>query len=533
MPRYWTGWGMTGSFTAGSPRTRGPQSPAVLRLALLASHDERAAGRGHGPAEVHRDLGVLDLAALARGIVVRVDALGGARTVVVHGAAELAHVLDHHGHAVRVALAEVAARRVVGARAPELDDPARHVGAALALLAEPVLLQLEHGGEREGVVGAGDVDVLGRDPGRRKDNVLGVVAGHPRDGAIRPMEVQARLRDAPGDAHDIDGPVLQVARTFDRRDDDARRVVRLDAAVEEMERLDDPARVEDVRHRHALLQERLRGLRGVLAVRDAHVRDLRGGRAVLVHVAHEGRREVLAGAPHPVGHLREVQPAHGLGGARPGATDAELRVSVHRAVDCDGIAHARFDRPHRQADQRLSGRAAPHHVHVEVEPDAEVGGHAVGERRVAALVVEHPVHVGRFEAGVEDRLADRLHGHGPRRAPRAARVLRLSDADDAVLVPEPATLDDHLSGASSIFWTLGLSPRYPAAARCYHFVADCVIGPDRADAALSPWGSALTPRAIGRGCRSRARGRGRRRSRGPRALVWPDPRPTGAFRVPA
>src|SRR5213593_4593955 len=458
MPRYWTGWGMTGSFTAGSPRTRGPQSPAVLRLALLASHDERAAGRGHGPAKVHRDLGVLDLAALARGIVVRVDALGGARTVVVHGAAELAHVLDHHGHAVRVALAEVAARRVVGTRAPELDDPARHVGAALTLLTEPVLLQLEHGGEREGVVGA----------------------GHPRDGAIRPVEVQARLRHAARDAHDMDRPVLQVARAFDRRDDDARRVVRLDAAVEEMERLDDPARVEDVLHRHALLQERLRVLRGVLAVRDAHVGDLRGGRAVLVHVAHEGRREVLAGAPHPVGRLREVQPADGLGGARPGAADAELRVAVHRTVDRDGIAHARFNRPHREADQRLGGRAAPHHVHVEVEPDAEDGGHAVGERRVAALVVEHPVDVGRFEPGVEDRLADRLHGHGPRRAPGAARVLRLSDADDAVLVPEPATQDDHLSGASSVFWTLGLPPRYPGAARCYHFVANCVIDADRA-----------------------------------------------------
>src|SRR5437899_2003511 len=140
----------------------------------------------------------------------------------------------------------------------------------------------------------------------------------------------------------MDGPVLQVACAFDRRDDDACRVVRLDAAVEEMERLDDPARVEDVRHRHALLQERLRVLRGVLAVRDAHV--------------------------------------------------------------------------------------------------------------------------GRLEPGVEDRLADRLHGHRPRRAPGATRVLRLSDADDAVLVPEPATLDDHPSGASSVFWTLGLSPRYPAAA---------------------------------------------------------------------
>src|SRR2546428_8910081 len=251
MPRYWTGWGMAGSFTAGSPRTRGPQPPAVLRLALLASHDERAAGRGHGPAEVHRDLGVLDLAALARGIVVRVDALGGARTVVVHGAAELAHVLDHHGHAVRVALADVAARRVVGARAPELDDPARHVGAALALLAEPVLLQLEHGGECEGVVGAGDAAVLRRDPGLREDDVLGIVAGHARDGAVRPVEVQARLRHAARDAHDVDRPVLQVARALARRADAPLPVVRLAAPVGGLERLAGPAPVCDVRHRHA------------------------------------------------------------------------------------------------------------------------------------------------------------------------------------------------------------------------------------------------------------------------------------------
>src|SRR2546422_9885580 len=240
MPRYWTGWGRTGSLTAGSPRTRGPQPPAVLRLALLASHDERAAGRGHGPAEVHRDRGVLDLTAVTRGIVVRVDALGGARTVVVHRAAELAHVLDHHGHAVRVALAEVAARGVVGALAAELDDPARHVRSTLALLAEPVLFQLQHGREGERVVRAGDVDVLGRDPGLREDDVLGVVAGHARDGAVRPVEVQARLRHAAGDAHDVDGSMLQIAGALGRRHDDACRVVRLEAAVEEMERLDGP-----------------------------------------------------------------------------------------------------------------------------------------------------------------------------------------------------------------------------------------------------------------------------------------------------
>src|SRR5262249_57766901 len=58
---------------------------------LLASpHDERAAGRRHGPAEVHRDLGVLDLAAVAGRIVVGANALGGARAIVGHSAARLA-----------------------------------------------------------------------------------------------------------------------------------------------------------------------------------------------------------------------------------------------------------------------------------------------------------------------------------------------------------------------------------------------------------------------------------------------------------
>src|SRR5467141_3897309 len=113
MPRNWTGWGM-----------RAPYSLA------LSAHDQGAAGGGHGPAEVHRDLRVLHLTATAGGIVVGVHALGGARAVVVDDAAELAHVLDHHRHAVRVALAEVAAGRVVGALAAELDDPARHVRPA-------------------------------------------------------------------------------------------------------------------------------------------------------------------------------------------------------------------------------------------------------------------------------------------------------------------------------------------------------------------------------------------------------------------
>src|SRR3989442_10671577 len=114
-PRCWTGWG-TGR--------------------LLLSQDERASGGRHGPAQVHRDLWVLHLPAAARRVVIGVNAFGPAGAIVVDGPAELPHVLDHHRHPVGVALAQVAAGRVVGPLAPQLDDAARDVGAALALLAE-------------------------------------------------------------------------------------------------------------------------------------------------------------------------------------------------------------------------------------------------------------------------------------------------------------------------------------------------------------------------------------------------------------
>src|SRR5712691_7846280 len=93
----------------------------------LSPEDESAARGGHGPAEVHGDFGVLDLAATAGRVVVGVLALGGTGAVVVHGAAELAHVLDDHRHAVRVTLAEMTARRVVRPLAAEFDDAARDV----------------------------------------------------------------------------------------------------------------------------------------------------------------------------------------------------------------------------------------------------------------------------------------------------------------------------------------------------------------------------------------------------------------------
>src|SRR3990167_1842224 len=108
----------------------------------LPAENHRRAGFGARPAEVHGDLRVLDLPALARRVVVGVLPLGPARAVVVGRPPQLADILDHQVHPVRVPLAELAAGGVVRAPAAELDDAAGDVGAALALLAEAVLLQL-------------------------------------------------------------------------------------------------------------------------------------------------------------------------------------------------------------------------------------------------------------------------------------------------------------------------------------------------------------------------------------------------------
>jgi len=64
---------------------------------------------------------------------------------------------------VGIALAEMAARGVVRPLAAEADRAVRHVLPAVALLAEPVILELQHRREGEGVVGAGDIDILGAD----------------------------------------------------------------------------------------------------------------------------------------------------------------------------------------------------------------------------------------------------------------------------------------------------------------------------------------------------------------------------------
>ena len=328
----------------------------------------------------------------------------------------------------------MAAAGVVGPLSAQPHGAVGDVVATLALLAEAVILELQHGGEGEGVVGAGDVDVLRADAGIGPQDVLGIVASDGRDRAGLVVHVGARLAAAADDAADQGARMAAVLGPVGAGHDHGRGVVGLHAAVEQVQRLADDAARQHFVDGEALLVEGFRVVRGVLAVDRLDGGDLLGPRAVVVHVAHEGRREHLAGALPAVGaHVQGIA-RHRCRGARAGAADAHLAKAVHGAEDHHGLAHAGFHQADRHADQRLGRRAAAEHVHVEVEPEPEVAGDEGREGRIARLVGQHAVDVGSLQAGILDGVAHRPGAERARRHPGAARIGRLAHADDGVLV---------------------------------------------------------------------------------------------------
>src|SRR5688572_9809766 len=205
----------------------------------ITPHDHSRSGARVGPAEVGGHLAVLHLPTAAFLVVVGVPALA-VRTdgaAVVGVVAQLAHVFDHHVHAVRIALALMAAARVVGAPAAQPYGAVADVLAAFALPAEAVILELQHGGEGEGVVGAGDVDILRADAGVGPQDIARVPAGYRRDRPRLVVHVGARLGHAARDGADQHPGVAGVPGAVGARDDDGRGVVGLHAAVEQVQRL--------------------------------------------------------------------------------------------------------------------------------------------------------------------------------------------------------------------------------------------------------------------------------------------------------
>src|SRR5215469_585574 len=279
-----------------------PRIPMPFLLST-APHDHRGGGRRVGPAEIcaHLDIPYLAAAALAVVESVLTLAIGpdGARIIGI--VPQLTGVLDDHVHTVRVALAEMPAAGVVGTAAPQLYCAAADIFTALSLLAEPVILQLQHCREGKSIIGAGDVDVLRSDPGIGPEDLAGVIAGHCGDRPVLVMHVETRLVAAAHHAADQYQRLLAVAGPLGGGHDDRGRIVGLDAAIQEVQRLADDAAVEHVFDGKALLVIGFWVIGGVMAMRHLDHRDLLGLRAVIVHVAHKSRGKILPGALPAVG----------------------------------------------------------------------------------------------------------------------------------------------------------------------------------------------------------------------------------------
>src|SRR5215510_2447620 len=320
-----------------------------------APHDHGRAGARHGPAKIGGDLASLHLPAAAFIIVVGVlaFAIRPYRTAVVDVMTQLAHVLDHHVHAVRLALAQMPAAGVVRPPSAEFDGAIADVVPALALLAEAVVLELQHGRECERVVGARDVNVLRADARIGPEDLAGIPAGYGRDWTCLVVHVDAGLAHPARDAANKCQRVLEIARVIRARDDDGGGVVGLHTAVEQMQRLADHPACEHLLHGYALLVIGLWIVGGMIAVRSTHCGDLLGLGAVVVHVTHEGGAEHLPSALPAVGTAMQHVARHWHRRARAGAADAHLREAVHGAEDGDRLAHTGLDHAHGNADQGL------------------------------------------------------------------------------------------------------------------------------------------------------------------------------------
>jgi len=108
---------------------------------------------------------------------------------------------------------------------------------------------------------------------------------------------------------------------------------------------------------------------------------------------------------------------HRRDGARPGAADADLGEAVHGAEDHDALHMPASIRPIAMPTSASVDEPPPNTSMVEVEPEAEVAGDEGREGRVDALVGQHAVDVGGFQAGILDGVA---HRPGAERARRHA-----------------------------------------------------------------------------------------------------------------
>ena len=316
-------------------------------------------------------------------------------------AAQLAHRFDDEEHPAHAgmtgrqpAAVGVRRQRPVPAQAPALDER-----AALALAAEPEVLEREQHGDRERVVQLEHVDVGQRHAGALERQRTGLRGRREVDvGHLADVEV---MRERVGRAEDVGRRLAQIAGPLVRRDDARRAAVGDHAAVEHVQRVGDEARRQHVvdGDRIAVLRQRVD--RRVIAHRDGDLGQLLRRRAVVVLVTSGGQRIVADErvAPHRVGRRRpDGRRTRSAGAEAP----SHLR-QLHAAVgDEHDLGVAAVDGVGRVLDEHLEGRAA--------------GVGLVEVRRVQPEVLAqlHGVHREEPGGGVAVDLVPRDAGVGQR-----------------------------------------------------------------------------------------------------------------------
>jgi hypothetical protein len=206
---------------------------------------------------------------------------------------------------VDIGLAELTAVRVERKPAAEFDRAVGDEVARLTSAAEAQFFQLHEHIRGEVVVQDRGADVLRADAGlapelardhahlRQRAHVVAVIAGHRELVGTRALRGGLDHRRA----------VRQVTGPFLAGDHDRHRPVAFLTAVEQVQRLDDPAGLLVLGQRDRLAVEPgVRVRRGVLPVRDRHPAEVLAGRARLVHVpaGRHGHRRGRRGQAHRV-----------------------------------------------------------------------------------------------------------------------------------------------------------------------------------------------------------------------------------------
>ena len=172
----------------------------------------------------------------------------------------------------------------------------------LAALGKAEFLQLRQHEGGEMVIDHRRLDVLGGQAALLPE-LLGNQAHFGQSGdviaVIRGHDLLA-VADTLGRRLDDDRLAAQVAGAFDRSDDHGHRAVRFLAAIEQVQRLADPARGLMISQRDRLAIEKSSRIGGgEIARRDCNATEILAGRAVAVHIAlrehaDPGRRGVEA-----------------------------------------------------------------------------------------------------------------------------------------------------------------------------------------------------------------------------------------------